>query len=74
MRVHRYKVRGAGDGAAMKAYWMAAGAGLLLAIVGMVVWYASDERFGLILVLSGLVLATLGLVMRLIQWGIDKSK
>jgi len=58
----------------MKAYWMAAGAGLLIAIVGLVVWYMSDERFGVILVLSGLVLATLGLVMRLIQWGIDKSK
>jgi len=58
----------------MKAYWMAAGGGLLLAIVGLVVWYLSDERFGVILVLSGLVLATLGLVMRLIQWGIDKSK
>lgn len=58
----------------MKAYWIAAGGGLLIAIVGLVIWYMSDERFGLILVLSGLVLATLGLVMRLIQWGMDKSK
>ncbi len=58
----------------MKAYWMVAGGGLLVAIVGLIVWYASDEKFGLILILSGLVLATLGLVMRLIQWGIDKSK
>lgn len=58
----------------MKAYWVAAGAGVLLAIVGLFVWNMSDEKFGLILVLSGLVLATLGLVMRLIQWGIDKSK
>lgn len=43
-------------------------------VVGLAVWCMSDKQFGVILVLSGLVLATLGLVMRLIQWGIDKSK
>jgi len=58
----------------MKAYWMTAGIGTLVAVIGLVVWQMSDEQFGVILILSGLVIATLGLVMRLIQWGIDKSK
>ncbi len=56
------------------AYWITAGVGALVAVVGGVVWTISDKQFGFILVLSGLVIAVLGLVMRLIQWGVDKSK
>ncbi len=58
----------------MKAYWVTAGVGTLVAIVGGVVWTISDKQFGFILVLSGLVIAILGLVMWLIQWGVDRSK
>jgi hypothetical protein len=58
----------------MKAYWVTAGVGTLVAMIGGVVWTVSDGQLGVILVLSGLVIAVLGLVMRLVQWGIDKSK
>jgi hypothetical protein len=58
----------------MKAYWITAGVGTLVAVIGGVVWTVSDGQLGLILVLSGLVIAILGLVMALVQWGIDKSK
>jgi hypothetical protein len=51
-----------------------AGVGTLVAVVGAVVWTISDKQFGVILVLSGLVIAVLGLVMRLIMWGVAKSK
>ena len=63
-----------GEEVNVKAYWITAGVGTLVAIVGAVVWTISDKQFGVILVLSGLVVAVLGLVMRLIQWGVDKSK
>jgi predicted lysophospholipase L1 biosynthesis ABC-type transport system permease subunit len=58
----------------MKAYWLVAGAGLLAAVVGGVMWAMSNEQYGLILVLGGMVVAVMGLVMRLLQWGVDKSK
>lgn len=58
----------------MKAYWMTVGAGALLAVVGGILWVTSDNRYGLIITLSGLVIAVLGLVIMLIQWGMDKSK
>ncbi len=58
----------------MKAYWLVAGAGVLVAVVGGVVWTMSDKQFGVILVLGGMVVAVMGLVMRLLQWGVDKSK
>jgi len=63
-----------GKRATMKAYWLVAGAGLLAAVIGGVVWTISDEQLGLILVLGGMVVAVMGLVMRLLQWGVDKSK
>ncbi len=58
----------------MKAYWVTAGVGTLVAVIGAVLWLNSDGQLGFILVLSGLVIAVFGLVMRLVQWGIDKSK
>jgi hypothetical protein len=58
----------------LKSYWIAAGLGTLVAVVGGVLWVVSDHQLGLILVLSGLVIACIGLVMRLLQWGVDKSK
>ena len=58
----------------MKVYWLVAGAGLLAAVIGGVMWAMSNEQYGLILVLGGMVVAVMGLVMRLLQWGVDKSK
>ena len=58
----------------MNAYWMTAGVGTLVTVVGGVIWTISDKQFGFILILSGLIVAILGLVMRLIQWGVDRSK
>jgi hypothetical protein len=63
-----------GGEATLKAYWITAGVGTLVAVIGAVLWLSSDGQLGLILVLSGMVIAILGLVMRLVQWGIDKSK
>jgi hypothetical protein len=58
----------------MKSYWIAVGLGTLVAAVGAVVWTISDEQFGLILVLSGLVIAILGAVMRIVEWAMAKGK
>lgn len=58
----------------MKPYWITAGVGVLVAVVGGVVYFVSDERFGFIVILVGMVVGVLGLVMALIQWGTDKSK
>ena len=51
----------------MKAYWITAGIGTLVAIVGSIVYFATNEQFGLMLILGGLVVATLGLVMRFVM-------
>ena len=58
----------------MKSYWIAVGLGTLVAVVGAVVWTISDHQFGLILVLSGLVIAILGAVMRIVEWAMAKGK
>jgi hypothetical protein len=58
----------------VKAYWITAAVGTLVAVVGAIVWLTSDHQFGFILILSGLVVAILGLVMRIVQWGMDKGK
>ncbi len=58
----------------MKLYWMTVGAGALIAVVGGVLWVVSDERFGMILVLGGLIVAIVGLMMRLIEWFMEKGK
>jgi membrane associated rhomboid family serine protease len=43
---------------------MTAGIGALVAVAGSIVYFASDERYGIILILSGLVIAIMGLVQR----------
>jgi hypothetical protein len=59
----------------MKSYWVTAGIGALVTVVGGVVYFMSDERFGLILILGGLVVAIMGLVMRFVMAYIgDKAK
>ncbi len=58
----------------MKAYWVTAGVGTLVAVIGAVRLDSQRWSARFILVLSGLVIAVFGLVMRLVQWGIDKSK
>ena len=51
----------------MKSYWITAGVGALVAVAGAIVYFASNERYGIILILSGLVIAVLGLVMRFVM-------
>ena len=46
---------------------MTAGIGALVAVAGSIVYFASDERYGVILILSGLVIAIMGLVMRFVM-------
>ncbi len=59
----------------MKAYWVTAGLGMLVAIVGVVVWFMSNEQFGLILILGGMVVAIMGVVMRIVAAYMgDKTK
>ena len=54
-----------GEEANVKAYWITAGVGTLVAVVGGVIYFTTDERYGLIIILSGLVIAVLGVVMRI---------
>jgi hypothetical protein len=58
----------------VKGYWITAGLGALVVVVGGIVYVASDHQFGLILILGGMVVAIMGLVMRLVQAAMDKSK
>ena len=58
----------------MKAYWVTAGVGALVTIVGGIVYLTSDHKFGLILILGGMVVAIMGLVMALLQGAMDNSK
>ena len=46
---------------------MTAGIGALIAVAGSIVWFASNEQYGIILILSGLVIAIMGLVMRFVM-------
>lgn len=59
---------------AVKAYWITAGVGTLVAVMGLVLWFVSDHKLGIILILTGLVVACLGLVMRIVEWSMAKSK
>ncbi len=59
---------------AVKAYWIAAGVGVLVAVIGVVLWMVSDKQFGVILILSGMTIAALGVVMRLVEWAMNKGK
>ena len=58
----------------MKAYWVAVGLGILIAVAGGLVYVLSDHRLGVFVILGGMVVAIIGLVMRLIQWAVDNSK
>jgi hypothetical protein len=59
----------------MKAYWVTAGIGALVTVVGGAVYLMSDQKFGLILILGGLVVAVLGFAMRVAMAFIgDKAK
>jgi uncharacterized sodium:solute symporter family permease YidK len=64
----------AGGGTAVKLYWIALGLGTLTAVVGGVMWVASNHQSGLLLVLSGLVIAIIGLVMVAVEWAMNKGK
>jgi hypothetical protein len=54
-----------GGGAAVKAYWVTAGVGALVVLAGGVVYTMSDHKFGVILILGGMVVAIMGVVMRI---------
>jgi hypothetical protein len=56
-----------GKEAGVKAYWVTAGVGVLITVVGGVVYGMSDHKFGLILILGGMVVAIMGLVMRIVE-------
>ena len=53
---------------------MAYGGGTLVAVVGAVLWFATDKQLGLILILSGITIAIVGLVMRAVEWAMAKGK
>jgi hypothetical protein len=56
-----------GEEVIVKAYWITAGIGALVVVVGGVVYLMSDQKFGLILILGGMVVAIMGLVMRFVM-------
>jgi len=58
----------------MKSYWIAYGGGTLAAVVGGVLWVASEERFGAIIMLAGITIAIIGLIMNLVEWAMNKGK
>ncbi len=58
----------------MKAYWVAFGAGMLAVVIGGVLWVVSDRQLGLVLILGGMVIAVLGAIMRLVEWGMARGK
>ena len=51
----------------VRVYWVTMGAGLLASVFGIVAYTISDHRYGVILVLGGLVVCTLGAAMRLAE-------
>ena len=51
----------------MKTYWVAAGVGALVAVLGGVVYTVSDHKYGIMLLAGGVVAAVMGLVMRLVM-------
>jgi len=53
---------------------MVFGAGTLVAIIGGILWFASDKELGFMLGLTGMTVAVLGGAIAVVQWGIDKSK
>ena len=50
----------------MKTYWIAAGVGTLVAVLGGVIYVISDHKYGIVLLAGGLIAAIMGVVMRLV--------
>jgi hypothetical protein len=63
--------RAAGE-ATVKSMWITVGVGTAVAVIGVILWFASDERLGLMLILGGMVVACLGIVMRLVTAYMDE--
>lgn len=51
----------------MKVYWLTAGIGALVMLVGAGMYFLSDQKLGTMLVIGGLFVAVLGLVMRFVM-------
>ena len=59
----------------MKAYWLTTGVATLVAVLGAVLWFTSNHRLGLILILGGLVVGIMGLVMWMVTAAMgDRTK
>lgn len=59
----------------MRAYWITAGVGVLVTLVGIYVYAASSEKYGILLIAGGLIVGVLGLTMRFIMGAFgDKFK
>ena len=59
----------------MKAYWITTGVATLVAVLGAVLWFTSNHRLGLILILGGLVVGITGLVMWMVTAAMgDRAK
>jgi hypothetical protein len=56
----------------VKSMWITVGVGTAVAVIGAILWFASDERLGLMLILGGMVVACLGIVMRLVTAYMDE--
>ena len=64
-----------GGEATVRTEWIVAGVGALVFVIGGVVYMTSNQQFGVILILGGLVVGVVGVGMRLAMgiWG-DKLK
>lgn len=59
----------------MKVYWVTAGLGALAAIVGAAIYLMTDQSLGTMVFLGGLIVATLGVAMRIVMIFVgDKAK
>jgi hypothetical protein len=63
-----------GGGAALKVYWVTAGLGVAVTLGGGLVYGMSDHKYGLIMILGGMVVAIMALVMRLVESAMTNSK
>jgi hypothetical protein len=63
-----------GRSSIVRTYWIVAGVGVLATAVGGVVYFTTDAKNGLIVILGGMVVAIMALVMALVQSAMDKSK
>jgi hypothetical protein len=51
----------------VKVYWLTAGLGALVMLVGAGMYFLSDQKLGTMLVIGGLFVSVLGLVMRFVM-------